>query len=806
MLPTQLHDVGLDAEQQLQRCHRLVTTTLGDEFADANTRDVHELAGETIERTRDSEQGLVGMSPLRPLELARHRGLDALTQRDDRRVREPARLDPPEPVDGRVDDAACATDRLAVRRRRMYCDVPEIDDAHAGEFPNVRPDIMGEGEVDDRQRAHAVQHYLLEPFTVDDRMRRATARHDEICSGQRLVERRLSDDRSFVRLREACGTTAERVEQQFSCSSRAQRGVGDACERTGADQAHGPAGDRPMVTLDEVECHRDDRPSGGSESGRGGDLARHATRRREQAIERRGHGAFPSRFGDGSPHLTGDLDLSDDHRLETGRDREEMPSDVVADATAEARGRIGLHTHRGAEEFACSRDSTLRVLCVEIELDPVARREQHGAVSDVLRQEFAREIERASAGLLELRESDVEVADASEGECHEWSVGARRKPSSPFAAHRDAAAPERALTGHGYPPSMALPDSHPLTRGLTTQAPLLRAYRGERPSQLPVWFMRQAGRSLPEYRALREGTGMLESCLTPELAAEITLQPVRRHGVDAAIFFSDIVVPLKVAGVDVDIAQGIGPVMGRPVRTRSDVLALPELEPADLRPIREAVERCVDELGATPLIGFAGAPFTIASYLIEGRPSRDHLRTRALLHADPETWHALLAWVARTTVTFLRAQVEAGASALQLFDSWAGTLSPPDYRIGAAPHSRAVLEAVADLGVPRVHFGTRTSELLVDLRECGADVVGVDDRTPLAVAIERLGTDIPVQGNIDPALLTAPWPVLERHVLDVIDAGRAARSHIVNLGHGVPPDTDPDVLTRTVELVHSQAG
>jgi len=364
--------------------------------------------------------------------------------------------------------------------------------------------------------------------------------------------------------------------------------------------------------------------------------------------------------------------------------------------------------------------------------------------------------------------------------------------------------------GRRYPPPMlptdALPPTHPLNDGRTAGSSLIRAYRGERPERLPVWFMRQAGRSLPEYRSLREGVGMLESCLTPELAAEITLQPVRRHGVDAAILFSDIVVPLKVAGVDVDIAAGVGPVMGRAVRTRADVDALPELDPADLAPVEEAVRRCVAELGTTPLIGFAGAPFTIASYLVEGRPSRDHLQTRALLHADPDTWHALLGWVARTTITFLRAQVEAGASALQLFDSWAGTLSPPDYRSGAAPHSRAVLEAVADLGVPRVHFGTRTSELLRDLRDCGADVVGVDDRIPLAVAIERLGPDVPVQGNIDPALLLAPWPILERHVRDVIAAGRRARSHVVNLGHGVPPETDPDVLTRVVELVHAEQG
>ncbi|MFU8841881.1 MAG: uroporphyrinogen decarboxylase [Nitriliruptoraceae bacterium] len=353
---------------------------------------------------------------------------------------------------------------------------------------------------------------------------------------------------------------------------------------------------------------------------------------------------------------------------------------------------------------------------------------------------------------------------------------------------------------------MTLPASHPLVDGTTAAAPLVRAYRGERPEHLPVWFMRQAGRSLPEYRAAREGTAMLQACLTPALAAEITLQPVRRHGVDAAILFSDIVVPLKLAGLEVEIQPGVGPVMGAPVRTAADVARLPELDPTRLAPVQEAVGRCVAELGSTPLIGFAGAPFTVASYLIEGRPSRDHLVTRALLHSEPQVWHDLLAWVARATTTFLRAQVEAGASALQLFDSWAGTLPPQDYRDGALPHSRAVLEGVADLGVPRVHFGTRTVQILTDLRDAGADVVGIDDRTPMREAIERLGPDVPVQGNIDPALLSAPWDVLERHVRQVIADARTARSHVLNLGHGVPPTTDPDVLTRIVELAHTQAG
>lgn len=297
---------------------------------------------------------------------------------------------------------------------------------------------------------------------------------------------------------------------------------------------------------------------------------------------------------------------------------------------------------------------------------------------------------------------------------------------------------------------------------------------------------------------------MLESCLRPELASEITLQPVRRHHVDAAIFFSDIVVPLKLAGVDVDIVPGVGPVMASPVRTRTDVDRLPELEPDALAPVSEAVVICVEELRATPLIGFAGAPFTLASYLIEGRPSRDHLRTKALMHSEPDVWHDLLAWVARTTSTFLRSQVVAGASAIQLFDSWAGALSPPDYELFAAPHSAAVFAAVADLGVPRVHFATKSSDLLRSMHAAGADVMGVDDRTPLGSAIATLGPDVPVQGNIDPAMLFAPWPVLKAHVEAVIEQGRGARSHVLNLGHGVPPDADPDVLSRIVALAHGE--
>lgn len=364
---------------------------------------------------------------------------------------------------------------------------------------------------------------------------------------------------------------------------------------------------------------------------------------------------------------------------------------------------------------------------------------------------------------------------------------------------RHAAAEPRPAASDGHP----LPPDHPMRTGRTTGSSLITAYRGARQGRRPVWLMRQAGRSLPEYRAIREGTAMLDSCLDPELAAEITLQPVRRHDVDAAIYFSDIVVPVRLAGVGVEIVPGVGPVVARPIRTTADVRALPELDPDALRPIREAVGLAVAELGATPLIGFAGAPFTVASYLIEGGPSRDLPCTKALMKDDPETWHALLAWVARTTTLFLRAQAEAGASALQLFDSWAGRLAPDAYRELSAPHSAAVLDGVADLGLPRIHFGTGTRDILVTMRDAGADVMGVDADTPLDEANALLGWRTPLQGNIDPTLLCGPWAELAAHAEDVVRRGRSAPGHVVNLGHGVPPGTDPDVVTRLVDLVHN---
>lgn len=348
---------------------------------------------------------------------------------------------------------------------------------------------------------------------------------------------------------------------------------------------------------------------------------------------------------------------------------------------------------------------------------------------------------------------------------------------------------------------MSLPAAHPLSDGRTASAPLLRAYRGERDATPPVWFMRQAGRSLPEYRAAREGTEMLDACLTPGLASEITLQPVRRHGVDAAIFFSDIVVPVLLAGVGVRIVPARGPVVDEPIRTASDVLRLRPIDPDRLAPIREAVAITVEQLGPTPLIGFGGAPFTLASYLVEGGPSKDQLRARSLMYADPHAWAALLNWCADVTGAFLRAQVEAGASAVQLFDSWMGSLSRRDYQRRVAPHSRRAFDALRGFDVPRVHFGLGSGDVLDLLPGIGAGVIGVDWRLPLDVAADRTGGAVPLQGNLDPALLAAPWPTLRAHIDDVLDRGRAAPAHVLNLGHGVPPETDPDVLTRIVGYV-----
>jgi uroporphyrinogen decarboxylase len=335
-----------------------------------------------------------------------------------------------------------------------------------------------------------------------------------------------------------------------------------------------------------------------------------------------------------------------------------------------------------------------------------------------------------------------------------------------------------------------------------TDSAFLKAARGEPVPHTPVWFMRQAGRSLPEYRRIREGVAMLDSCMRPDLITEITLQPVRRYGVDAAIFFSDIVLPLKAVGVDLDIKPGVGPVVASPVASVADVEAIPDLTPEHVPYITEAVNSLVAELGSTPLIGFAGAPFTVASYLVEGGPSKEHARTKAMMYGAPEVWDALMRKIAQIAGAYLKVQVDAGASAVQLFDSWAGATSPQDYRQFVMPYSSAVLAAAGELGVPRIHFGVGTGELLGLMGEAGADVVGVDWRVPLDDARRRLGEDVAVQGNLDPAAVLAPWPVVADRVRDVLARNRGRPGHVFNLGHGVLPETDPAVLERVVELVH----
>lgn len=393
---------------------------------------------------------------------------------------------------------------------------------------------------------------------------------------------------------------------------------------------------------------------------------------------------------------------------------------------------------------------------------------------------------------------------------------------------------------------------------------------GQRPARTPVWFMRQAGRSLPEYRQLRAQVNlpMLEACLNPQVVAQATLQPVRRHGVDAAIFFSDIMVPLRLAGVDVEIKPQVGPVLSAPIRTRDDVERLLECgfgqgtwvshdgathQGAEgVAALREAIALILTELGTptqapqpgalqqgapqplakaqpasptqpadpaqaqpadwTPLIGFGGAPFTLAAYLVEGKPSRDHLAARSLMHADPPTWDLLMRWCAQVTGDFIALQISCGASAAQLFDSWAGSLSPTDYRERVAPYSalaiaraREAISPTTGKAAPLIHFATGSARLLPQMLAAGAQAVGVDDRTELDWAIDQLGGSCPVQGNLNPALLTAPWPVIEQAIVECLRAGRQAPGHVFNLGHGVPPTTDPAVLTRIVEFVHKES-
>ena len=332
----------------------------------------------------------------------------------------------------------------------------------------------------------------------------------------------------------------------------------------------------------------------------------------------------------------------------------------------------------------------------------------------------------------------------------------------------------------------------------------VRACRGEAHERVPVWFMRQAGRSLPEYRAVRGPGSILDAIADPDRAAEITLQPVRRYGVDAAILFSDIVVPVHAVGFGVDVVPGTGPVVERRFESRRDLDRLRPLDPgADTPYVIETVRRVVEALDV-PLIGFAGAPFTVASYLVEGGPSRHHERTKALMVSDPALWHELMDRLADLAVASLVSQVEAGASAVQLFDSWAGALSPDQYRRGVAPHSARVLEALGGAGVPRIHFGVGTGELLDQMAGCGADVVGVDFRVRIDAARRRVGPGRALQGNLDPAVVLAGETAACEATRAVLAANDGHPGFVFNLGHGVLPASDPDVLARVVQVVHDE--
>jgi uroporphyrinogen decarboxylase len=335
----------------------------------------------------------------------------------------------------------------------------------------------------------------------------------------------------------------------------------------------------------------------------------------------------------------------------------------------------------------------------------------------------------------------------------------------------------------------------------------LRACRREPVDATPVWFMRQAGRYMASYRAVREKHTLLEICRQPELAVEVTLQPVREIGVDAAILFADILLPLEPMGAPFEFAAGEGPVIHKPVRTANDVEELRLFEPEEgLSHVLDAIRLLRRELeGKTPLIGFAGAPFTLASYLIEGGKSSHYARTKRLMYREPALWNALMYKLSEVVRRYLRAQVTAGAQAVQLFDSWIGALSPTDYREFIQPHVRHILADVMTTGVPVIHFGTGTASLLELQRDAGGTVIGVDWRTPLDQAIAKLGSGVAVQGNLDPLVLDAPRELLARRVDEVLAMGRAAAGHVFNLGHGILPETSPEAAKFVVEYVHERS-
>jgi uroporphyrinogen decarboxylase len=332
----------------------------------------------------------------------------------------------------------------------------------------------------------------------------------------------------------------------------------------------------------------------------------------------------------------------------------------------------------------------------------------------------------------------------------------------------------------------------------------LRACRREPVDRTPVWFMRQAGRYLPEYGELRGNRDVLEMSRIPELAVQATLQPLRRMEVDAAILFSDIMVPLTAIYPGIRIEPGVGPVVPEPIRVASDIPPEHEFEPEnDVPHVLEAVRLLRKEL-SVPLIGFAGAPFTLASYLIEGGPSRNFERTKAMMHSKPAMWGRLMSMLGALTTSYLGAQIEAGAQAVQIFDSWAGALDPDDYTMFVLPTMREVFDDLMGLGVPLIHFGVGTGELLTLMRDAGGDVIGVDWRVPLHEAWERVGFDVAVQGNLDPAACLAPWEVVEAKALAVLRRAAGRPGHIFNLGHGVLPGTPPETMARLVDLVHER--
>jgi uroporphyrinogen decarboxylase len=332
---------------------------------------------------------------------------------------------------------------------------------------------------------------------------------------------------------------------------------------------------------------------------------------------------------------------------------------------------------------------------------------------------------------------------------------------------------------------------------------IVRACRREPVERTPVWFMRQAGRSLPEYRAVRERHTLFEVCRRPELCAEVTLQPVRAHGVDAAVMFADIMLPVLGMGVGVELVDGVGPVVAEPVRTAADVARIRPLEPEqDLPYALEAIGIVRDELAPHEgVIGFAGGPFTVAGYLIEGRPTRDFVRTKRCMWGAPEVWHALMERLAGSFGAYLAAQARAGADVVQLFDSWVGALSAADYREFVAPYSARILDAV---DVPAIHFGTGTAHLLADMAAAGGDVIGLDWRVEIDRGWALVGPDRGVQGNLDPAMVLAPFERVEAATLAILDAVGGRPGHVFNLGHGVLPETDPAVLRRLVDLVHER--